>query len=259
MSRWKAFAIHLSISAIIALAVLAIMLLVWYPYPLFEAVGGQRPLMILLGVDVILGPVITLAIFNTKKSRRALTFDLSVISLLQLTALVYGMSVVFQARPAYIVFKEDAFILVTANLLNDEVLKKARYPEFRSLPLDGPRYVYTEIPKDVEGFNEVFVSELNGKHLSQLPQFYSPYSGHMAAVGKAGKPLSELRKLNPDQAGEIDAAVRKAARSESDLAYVPLRAKYQDQAVLVGKNDGKVMAILNLNPGAAAPLPGRGK
>jgi len=42
MSRWKASLIHLTISAVVATAVLALMLLLWYPYPLFAAVGGQQ-------------------------------------------------------------------------------------------------------------------------------------------------------------------------------------------------------------------------
>ncbi|MEO7623365.1 MAG: hypothetical protein ABIS30_09905, partial [Gallionella sp.] len=62
MSRWKAGLIHLTISATIAAVVLALMLLVWYPQPLFAAVGGQQVLMILLGVDLSLGPLATLIV-----------------------------------------------------------------------------------------------------------------------------------------------------------------------------------------------------
>src|SRR5207248_3174204 len=63
-TRWRASGLHLLISATIALAVLAAMLLVWYPRPLFEAAGGNDLLFILVSVDVAIGPLITLLIFK---------------------------------------------------------------------------------------------------------------------------------------------------------------------------------------------------
>ena len=86
MSRWKASGIHLLLSAAIAVVVLTLMLMVWYPWPLFEAAGGSRLVFILVGVDVTLGPLITLVIF--KSGKPGLKFDLTVIALVQLAALV---------------------------------------------------------------------------------------------------------------------------------------------------------------------------
>ena len=248
ISRWKAALIHLTISAIIATAVLALMLLVWYPYPLFAAAGGQEVLMILLGVDIVLGPLVTLIIFNTKKSRKALTLDLSLIATCQLAALIYGMSIVFHARPVFVVFSKNSFDLVTANVLRDEDLAKAKNPAYRSLPITGPVYVYSEMPTDIKESNEVVLSAFNGKDLAEFPQYYSPFSEHMASAGRAAKPVSELKKLHPDRIAEIDDAVRISSRAEDDVGYVPLRAKYQDLTVLIGRSDGQVLRMLRMNP-----------
>jgi hypothetical protein len=248
MSRWKASLTHLTISATIATAVLALMLLLWYPYPLFEAVGGRQVLLILLGVDVTLGPLVTLIIFNTNKSRKALAFDLTVIALLQLSALIYGMSVVFQARPVFVVFSKDSFDLVTANMLIDEDIAKAGYPDFRSLPLTGPAYVFTEMPTDIKERNEVSWSGFAGKDLPLFPKYYRPYAEHSATAARAAKPIARLRKLNPDRNPEIDDALGHSGRTEAELGYLPLRAKYQDQAVLVGLSDGQVMKVLPMHP-----------
>lgn len=259
MTRWKASSIHLAMSAVIGSAVLALMLLVWYPHPIFEAVGGQQVLMILLGVDVTLGPFITLLIFNTKKSRRALTFDLSVIAVMQLMALLYGMSVVFQARPAYLVFSKDSFDLVTANMLSEDDLAKAKNPEYRSLPLTGPVYVYSEMPADIKERNEVVLSAFSGKDLPQFPEYYKPYAEHMVAAGQAASRLVELKKINPARATEIDDAIRASGRSEADLGFVPLRAKYRSLTVLVGKSDGKILAVLSMDPWPRSNMPNRDK
>ena len=248
MSRWKAGLIHLTISATIAAMVLALMLLVWYPQPLFAAVGGQQVLLILLGVDLSLGPLVTLIIFTAKKSRRALIFDLSVIATLQIAALLYGMSVVFHARPVFVVFSKNSFDLVTANMLSDEDIAKAKYPAYRHLPLTGPIYVFSEMPTNIKEQNEVVLSAFSGKDLPQYPQFYLPYAEHQTAAGAAAKSLAELKKLNMDRTPEIDNALRNSGRTEAEVGYLPLRAKYQNQAILVGKNDGKVLAVLPLQP-----------
>lgn len=225
MTRWRTSLIHLIISAVIAMSVLALMLLLWYPYPLFAAVGGQHVLLILLGVDVALGPLCTLMIFKPQKSRKALTFDLSVIAILQLSALLYGMSVVFQARPVFVVLSKDSFDLVTANTLSNEDIARVKNPKYRSLPLTGPIYVYSEMPADVKERNEVVLSAFSGKDLPDFPQYYMPYEEHMADAARVAKPIAELRKLNPDRAADIDNAVHASGRTESDIGFLPLRAK----------------------------------
>jgi hypothetical protein len=247
-TRLKASAIHLAISASIAATVSMLMLLLWYMPPLFSALGGQQVLLILLGVDITLGPLVTLIIFNPKKSRRALIFDLTLIGLMQASALIYGMAIVFQARPVFAVFTKDSFDLVTANSIRNEDLAKARNPDYRSLPLTGPIYVYSEMPANLNEKNEVVMSILSGKDLPEFPQYYQPYTDHMIAASRAAKPLSKLKQLNPNNTAEINAAADSSGRNEADLGYLPMRAKHQDLAVLVGKSDGKIIALLKLRP-----------
>ncbi|MBL0165374.1 MAG: hypothetical protein IPP82_17470 [Xanthomonadales bacterium] len=67
MSRWKAASIHLSISVFVGLLVLALLFLVWYPQPYFNAAGGQALIIFLLGVDIVLGPLLTLVLFKSGK------------------------------------------------------------------------------------------------------------------------------------------------------------------------------------------------
>ena len=254
VTRLKAFSIHLLVSATIAVSVIALMLLLWFKPPFFSALGGKHILLILLGVDVTIGPLITLIIFNHLKSRKALTFDLSVIAILQAAALIYGVSVLFHARPVFVVFSEGSFDLITANMLSPQDIAKAKVPAYRTLPLTGPVYVYTKMPSDIKESNEVLFGLTTGKDLPQFPQFYTPYSEHGPAEGRTAKPIAELKQLNPELTAEIDQAVQASGRAVSDIGYVPLRAKFQDQAVLLGKSDGKVLALLEVDPWPASAL-----
>lgn len=259
MTRLKAFSIHLAISTAIAASVIALMLLLWYAPPFFSALGGKQVLLILLGVDVTLGPLFTLIIFNPLKSRKALTFDLSVIAILQTAALIYGMSVVLHARPVFVVFSKNSFDLVTANMLSKEDIAKAKNPDYRSLPLTGPIFVYSEMPTNIKESNEVVWGAFSGKDLPQFPQYYMPYDEHMSAAGRAAMPMAELKKLNPGRSADIENLMRASGRAESDVGFLPLRAKFRDQAVLVGRSDGKILALLEVNPWPATALSNRGK
>src|SRR5688572_33489765 len=125
LTRWQASGLHLSISIALGAVALAVMLLVWYPRPLFEASGGTGLLFILVGVDVVIGPLITLAVF--KAGKRGMKLDLAVIAILQISALAYGAWVVAVARPAFIVFVKDRFEVTAAVELQPEELAKAKY------------------------------------------------------------------------------------------------------------------------------------
>src|SRR5258708_25743002 len=107
VTRWQASGLHLLISVAVAAAVFALMLSLWYPGPLFEAAGGDDLLFILVGVDVVVGPLITLVIFRSGK--RGLKFDLAVIGMLQIAALAYGVYALDLARPPFLGLVKDQF------------------------------------------------------------------------------------------------------------------------------------------------------
>ena len=123
LNRWQAFLIHLGLSVAIAGAVIGLVVFVWYPPPYFGAMGGEILLRLIIGVDVILGPVITLIIFDPRKPRLAM--DLAIIGALQLAALLYGVFVMFEARPAWNVFVKDRFEVTAANAVDDASRQRA--------------------------------------------------------------------------------------------------------------------------------------
>ena len=107
ISRPRAFLSHLALSAVVVGAVCALIFFVWYPHPYFQAVGAWNVLRILVGVDLVLGPVLTLILF--KPGKRGLKFDLAFIACVQLAALAYGVNVIYGERPYFNVFAVDRF------------------------------------------------------------------------------------------------------------------------------------------------------
>ena len=86
MSRYTASATHFALSVLIGAILLALFWFVWYPAPMLLAIGGHEIFLLILGIDVVLGPLLTLIVFRSGK--KSLKFDLAVIALMQVAAMV---------------------------------------------------------------------------------------------------------------------------------------------------------------------------
>lgn len=247
MSRWKAAGIHLSISALIGLIVLSLLFLVWYPSPYFKASGGQELTLILLGVDLVLGPLLTLVVF--KAGKKSLKFDLSVIALLQLSALLYGLHVIVQARPAFIVAAVDRFKVVAANDVDRASLSKGSTPDFSTLSWTGPRLVAVHIPTEPAARSALMFAEtLGGAGVEFQPEYYVDYATEASTLLARAKPLAELRKKNAGAAPTLDAWLRASGRSEADVAWVPISSRKAGMTMLLDARSGAVVDALDIDP-----------
>jgi hypothetical protein len=245
MNRHRAAAIHLSLSAAIGGALLALILLLWYPGAWFESMGGKELILLLVGVDIVLGPLLTWIIFRAGKP--GLKFDLAVIAAVQTGALLYGLHTVFIARPVYMVLVADQFRAVTAVELDEAQLARLPHAEFRELPLTGPRVAGTFLPTDkAERENLLLMSVARGIDLQQLPQYWQPYAG--AAALRVARTLAELRGIAPENAAAVDAFLREGKRAEASLRYLPLRTRHKEMAALVDAGSGAVVGILDARP-----------
>ena len=219
------------------------MLAVWYPPPLFTAEGGSGILFILVAVDVAIGPLITLVIF--KSGKPGLRFDLSVIALLQIGALVYGSYVVFVARPVFIAFVVDRFETVRAIEIDPADLAQSRYPDYRTLSVTGPVLVAVEPPTDEKERTDLVFSALQGgKDLRHVPKYYVPYSDYRQQVIAKSQPLDMARKGQELLADAIDKYVAGSGRKESEIRYVPVRTRSVWGAALIDAKTGELIKLV---------------
>lgn len=245
MTRWKAAAVHLSISAAIGLTAAALIFGLWYPPPYSHAAGADELVLLLLGVDIVLGPLLTLAVF--KSGKKGLKFDLTVIALMQACAFFYGASVVVLARPAFVVAAVDRFVLVIANDLDTADLAKAK-PGFDRVSWTGPKLVGVDMPKDgSKAHSDMMLSGFAGKDIEKFPQYYVDYPQVAATLLKHAKPLENLRKSHPDSAGNIDKWLLAHQRDLSSVAYLPIVAR-TDATMLVDSSSGEPLDALSIDP-----------
>lgn len=243
MSRWKASGIYLLVCAAVATAVLVFMRLVWFPGALFGLTGGSGLLLILVSVDVVLGPLLVLIVYKQGKS--SLKFDLAVIALLQLSALGYGLYSVSQARPVYVVFTVDRFDVVTAKDLDPGDLVQVTLPQFKNVPWGRPQFIAVSRPTDIAAANKVLESALQGKDLQMFPQYYTEYSVATTEILKKAQSLESLQKRAPQL---IEKFLQGTGRSASSVRFLPVRAPKADGAVLIDATSAEPLQIAAVDP-----------
>jgi hypothetical protein len=236
---------HLGMSLAVAALAAALVFFVWYPYPYREISGGRELFFLVVAVDVVLGPLLTFAIFNHKKPWRELRRDLAMIVVLQMAALGYGLWTVAVARPVHLVFEYDRFRPIHAIEMEDVLLAKAP-TTLKSLPWTGPTAIGLR-PLIGNEKSVATMAALSGAHLALQAQYWQPYEASRAEVLKVGKPLPELRKRFTTEASLIDEAVRSSGRQEAQLLWVPLSARKDFWTVLVDAQTAQPLAYLPID------------
>lgn len=235
--RFVAAGWHLLISAVIAALAAALVFGLWYPGAFRHMAGGQGLFLLVVSVDVVLGPLLTFAVFNLKKGWPHLRRDLAVIGLLQLSALVYGLHTVYVVRPVALVFEVDRFSVVSAVDVHEPELPQAR-PEYRSLPLTGPwRLSIRSAEAGAEKTDALMMALEKGVDMGQRPLFWVAYEPAREAALKAARPVKLLLDRYPARAAEFGAALGKHGVTAEVARFMPVMARGDWVAILDAKGD----------------------
>ena len=239
-------AIHLVFSAILAAICAALVFLLWYPAPYGAMSGVSGVFLMMLGVDVVLGPLVTWVVFNPAKPRAELLRDLAVVVLVQLAALSYGMWTVFAGRPVHAVFEYDRIRMVHANEIPEEFLRQVP-PGIEAFPLTGPTLLALRpFKNNGEQMSAVFAA-LNGVQMSARPELWMPYSHAVPEILKAAKPLGALTAAKPAFAVPLQEALRAHHRTADNTVYLPLASRAGFGTALLDATTGEPVALLPLD------------
>lgn len=218
MGRWRAFALHLLLSLMVFIGLAAIVVIWVFPGGLFWAAGGWDGLKIILAVDLVLGPFLTLIVFNRLKARKELLRDLAVVVAVQLSALIAGCYVVMSARPLVVVHVFDT--LYVFNSQDYRQLGVAQQ-DIDRLAGFGPKFYYVEVPSNVAEFLSQHAKMLlNGERpLQQRVDLYRRV--------EPGSKFFEQYKRGRDEAGE-------------DCKRVDIESSYKQGSVCFDPEDIRV-------------------
>ena len=244
--RLGASGIHLGISLCVAVFAAALVFGLWYPYPYGEISGGRELFFLVVAVDVIMGPLITLAIFNRAKPRRELLIDFTVVGLLQLAALGYGLWTVFAARPVHLVFEYSRMTVVHAIDVDADLLAKAP-TSLQKLPVTGPTVIALRPFKNPAEQFDATMAAFEGFPLAARSDLWQAYEPVRADVLKEAKPVAELRARFSNQAAQIDRAIAATGKPVTDLRYLPLLSRKTAWTVLLDTTTAEPLGYLPLD------------
>ncbi|MDP3204980.1 MAG: TfpX/TfpZ family type IV pilin accessory protein [Hydrogenophaga sp.] len=238
---------HLLASLLMAAAVAALVFFLWFPHPYRDLSGGIKLFLIIVGVDVVLGPFATMVVASAKKSMRELRMDIALIALLQMGALGYGLWTVAQARPVYMAFEVDRFRVVHAVDVAPTLLALAPQ-EYRKLPMWGPRLIAVRPFVNNEEKMEVTMAALSGAIIGARPDLWMPYDDSTPAVLAESKPVSDLLNRKPEYRAQIAGLIAGFQSSENSVRYLPVAGRDLFWTVVVNANTAEPLGYLPVDP-----------
>lgn len=216
----RAFLIHISASALVVGSLGALMWYLWFPQPWFMHDGGWQVYQLILLVDVVLGPLLTLIVYRAGKP--GVRRDLTIIVAVQLGALAFGASTMFQYRPAFIVYGDSNFFSVTWDEVRRGTRDVGRLQRF--VPARGPGIVLLR-PPAAPGEQALFraLRGAEGAAIVSRGDYYDALTdADWNALYSRGPRIEDLARLDPAIARDLERFRRRNAAPMETLAFVPV-------------------------------------
>jgi hypothetical protein len=201
--RLKAFGLHLLASTSALSLILGTLYLGWYHWPGWYLADAARVIMVMAGVDLVLGPLLTFLVARSSKPRRELTRDIGIIVAVQLIALIYGTVSLWSGRPLYYAFSESVLQLVQAYDINaDEwALGRQQNPQLSPHWYSVPRWIWAPLPTDPKEREKIAGSAIaGGDDVISMPRYFKRWEQGMPELRTRLKKVDVLGYfMGPDK------------------------------------------------------------
>lgn len=246
--RFWVAAIHFLVTLIVTGFAAVLIFLVWFPGVLANIVGGRQLFLLVVGSDLILGPLISLVIFNRQKSRRQLVLDYVIVGAVQLAALIYGVSIVADSRPVFVAFAVDRLEVVTAAELEDADLKAAADTKYKSRSWFGPVLVSVQFPTDPKERTQLLFSALNGADAQLLPKYYRAYDSQHDEIKIKSESLSVLVSNHKIEQNQLDKISEELHYDQQSLRWLPVHHRFGFSTAILDAATGYPLKYLPIDP-----------
>ncbi|MFT5138469.1 MAG: hypothetical protein ACI9H8_000858 [Lysobacterales bacterium] len=245
ITRYKASASHLGLSLLVVGSVFLIIFLIWYPSPYFKIMGAKEIILVVIGVDLGIGPLLTLIVY--KQGKRGLHFDISVILLVQLIALFYGTKVIYDAKPESMVFAVDRFNIISKKEVYWEEFDQKSIP---GRPLIGPAVYYADFPTD-ETEQQTFLDEtvIEGKpDLEYRPRYWQPLSSNLDQLLRKTRSIKYLLDKRPEHKEKIIHFIESDGLDVELLNFSGVIGKNGDFSIIFNRETGHIEGAIEIDP-----------
>jgi hypothetical protein len=244
--RLRAFALHLLGSALVLGAVTAVLYFGWYRWPGWFLTGVGSIVLMMAGVDLALGPTLTLLIANPAKPARELARDVGIIVVVQLAALGYAAFTMWSGRPLYYAFSADRFETVQASDIPAAEAETARRTNAALAPhwYSLPRWVYAPLPDDPKVADEIVRAAISGgPDVIDMPRYFRPWATGVGALRGELHALDELKALSKSDRRRLAARLAAAGIAADARNLIALTGRGEPLVAVVDAASGRVLSI----------------
>jgi hypothetical protein len=242
VTRSRAFLIQLTASAAALAAVFAVVRWAWYPGPLFTLEGGRDGLLLVVLVNLVLGPALTLLLF--KPGKRGLWLDMTVVVLLQLGALAYGLWALHDTRPVLLVHTDDHFAPLTRATLSEWDPGSAVLGKWERLTLQK---VQVALPDDPEAYAAVLRESRSrpGGLFALFDRYQSLESAWQQALRDAVR-IEPYVARKTEWRQRLDTLLADLGRPLETLAFFPYIGRQTRAFLVFDRGSGALVGLLDI-------------
>ena len=221
--RLKTFSLHLLGSASVLTLVLGALWLGWYRWPGWYLSGVLRVVGLVVLVDLVLGPSLTLIVSNPGKARHVLVRDIAIIVTVQLAALVYGTVTLWSGRPLYYAFSTDRLECVQASDIEktEIALALGQNPSLAPHWYSLPRWIWAPLPDNPDEAMRIVrdASFGSGKDVTDMPRYFKSWEQGLPKLRERLTRLAEVKYLNKSEKESLQARLSREgfAPDEPDM------------------------------------------
>jgi len=238
-----AFGIHLALGMSVVLSFLAFCYFVLYTPEILWLEGGTEVVVLILVVDLLLGPVLTFIVY--RRGKKGLILDLTLIATVQIAAFAYGAFALYSQRPLYLAFDVEHFSVMTAS---DIDLADLEDETLRPRAMSGPLPVYVIRPEDGEERTRILFEALGGgKDVRFYPKYYRHMGDHLDAVRSRSYTVDELRELKPQVIPAIEETLAASDHSARDVLFVSIDGRSRAATVMLDRETGEILAYVDVS------------
>jgi len=207
--RAKAFGLHLTGSACALALILGSLYVGWYRWPGWYLSSVLHVVGIVVMVDLVIGPTLTLIIANPRKPRRELARDVGMIVAVQLAALIYGATTLWSGRPLYYTFSVNRLETVQASDIDtsEATLALRENPSLAPHWYSVPRWVWAPLPEDPREAMKIVESATmgGGKDVIDMPRYFKPWTQGLPKLRDQLTRLDDIRYLSKAEKAQVRA------------------------------------------------------
>jgi hypothetical protein len=244
--RLKALGLHLLASTVALLSILGTLYFGWYRWPGWHLADAAHVVIVMAGVDIVIGPLLTFVIARSSKPRRELTRDIAMIVAVQLSALIYGAVSLWHGRPLYYAFSENVLQLVQAYDIDGQEVALARQQKAELAPhwYSLPRWIWAPLPQDSNERKRIVTSAVTGgDDVISMPRYFKPWEQGLPALRTQLKKVDNLAYFSGADKKVLKEHMRAAGLSTDELNSIPLTGRGYPLLAVLDPTSLKITAI----------------